>query len=167
MKNLFLNSLILFLPFILALIFLPVNKRFFYQGLKDDCSNHATWIYDRLYNNSKPMDIVFMGSSKTINGINDQLIGDTLNNGMGVINMGYCRLGNNLYYSFLKELIEVRKIKVLVMEVREDENRYSHPVFPYLASFSDVVCAPVLFNKNYLSDYYQYFYYKLEVIKKY
>jgi len=159
------KHIILFLlPVMILILILPVNKRLKYQGLENDCFNHAIWIYDRIYNNSKPMDIVFLGSSRTINGINDKLIEQELKEyNMAVVNFGYCRLGRNLSYALLKEIVSRKKPEYLIIEVSRGEDRYSHPIFPHIANTIDVIFANPFFNRDLLTDILTHFSYKIEL----
>jgi hypothetical protein len=159
----FLKHILVFLiPIVVIIGLLPVNQRLKYQGLKDDCFNHGIWIYDRIYNNPEPIDIVFLGSSQTINGIDDKLISDGTAGGV-VVNLGYCRLGRNFSYALLKDVLSVREIKYVVVEVRENEDRYSHPIFPYIAQSSDVFFPNPFFNRDMLSDMWTHVAYKIEL----
>ncbi|NJM14980.1 MAG: hypothetical protein HC896_06000 [Bacteroidales bacterium] len=164
MKKLLRNIIFFFIPIIVVIAILPVDKRLKYQGLKDDCFNHGIWIYDRLFNNEKPIDIAFIGSSHTINGINDKLINENIECGK-VVNLGYCRLGRNLSYVFLKELLTQKHIKHLILEVREDEDRYSHPIFPYVANSRDVLLPNPFFNRDILADIWTHLSYKTEIFQ--
>ena len=166
MKKLIRNIIFFLTPVLLIIIILPVNKRLVYKGLKGDCFNHGIWIYDRIFNNEKPIDIAFIGSSHTINGINDKLISENIDYGKAV-NLGYCRLGRNLSYVLLKDLISQKKIKILILEVREDEDRYSHPIFPYVATSRDVLLPNPFFNRDILSDIWTHLTYKTEILQDY
>ena len=166
MKKLMKNIILLLLPVLVLIIVVPVDKRLNYQGLKDDCFNHGIWIYDRIYNNKTPIDIAFIGSSHTINGINDKLISKSTNNEEAV-NFGYCRLGRNLGYVFLKEIISKKQLKHLILEVREDEDRYSHPIFPFVANSNDVLLPIPFFNRDILSDIWTHLTYKTEILQDY
>lgn len=164
MKKLIVNLMVFLLPVFLVLALLPIGKRQRYLGLKDDCFNHGIWIYDRIYENPAPVDIAILGSSLTINGIDDQLISDSITNGEAV-NLGYCRLGRNLSYVLLKELVSQKRPSHLVLEVREEEDRYSHPVFPCLASTGDVLLPNPFFNRDLLSDIRVHLLYKVEIVQ--
>lgn len=164
MKKLIINTLLFLIPIVIFIIVLPIDKRLKYQGLKDDCFNHGIWIYDRIYNNDKPIDIAFMGSSHTVNGIDDKLISENIQLGEAV-NLGYCRLGRNLSYVLLKDLIAEKKIKHLILEVLEDEDRYSHPIFPYISSTYDVLLPTPFFNRDIISDLWTHFVYKTEILQ--
>lgn len=164
MKKLVYKILLFLLPLFVGIILIPVDKRLIYKNLDNDCFNHGIWIYDRIFNNEKEINIVFLGSSHTINGINDQLISEELNE--NAVNMGYCRLGRNLHYILLKEIFSVKKTRKVVLEVRESEDWSSHPVFPHIASDKDVFFTPLLFNLDYISDLWVHLTYKLEILQK-
>ncbi len=164
MNRLYKHIILFLLPALILILILPVNKRLKYQGLENDCFNHAIWIYDRIYNNSKPLDIAFLGSSRTINGINDELIEQELKEyNMAVVNFGYCRLGRNLSYALLKEIVSRKKPGYLVLEVSRNEDRYSHPVYPHIAGTADVAFANPFFNRDLLADIRTQLTYKIEL----
>lgn len=166
MKKLFKNIALFLLPLIIGIIILPVDKRMKYGGLKDDCFNHGLWIHDRIFENNSPVDVAILGSSHTVNGVNDELLDSSLL-GKKVVNLGYCRLGRNLSYVLLSELLEEKKPALIVLEVRENEDRYSHPIFPYLASDKKVMFPVALFNRDFFSDYWTHFSYKVELTQEY
>ena len=167
MRKLYKNIVLFFTPLLFILLVAPVNTRLKYQELKNDCFNHGIWIYDRIQNNSKPVDIAFLGSSQTINGINDKLIETEMNKtGLSVVNFGYCRLGKNLIYVLLKEIVKTKHPKYVIIEIKGDEDRYSHPVFPYIADTRDVVLANPFFNRDLLGDMYLHFFYKMDLIQE-
>lgn len=164
MKKFIKNIGIILAPVLLLIFLLPVHRRDRYAGMKDDCFNHGIWMYDRLHENKKAVDIAFLGSSHTINGINDELIEDSLKKyNLNVANLGYCRLGRNLTYTLVKEIITTKKPKVIIIEVLEDEDRYSHPVFPNIGYFSDLAFPTLLFNRDIVSDWKEAFLYKLQL----
>ncbi|MCF8368580.1 MAG: hypothetical protein K9G76_06020 [Bacteroidales bacterium] len=166
MKKLLINIVLFILPIWIVVLLLPVNKRLLYLGLENDCSNHAKWIYDRLNNNTKPIDILFLGTSQTLNSINEKIIERELNpKVLHIANMGYCRPGRDLAYVLLKETLLTKNPKVVFIEVREDEGRYSHPIFPYLAKTSDVLMANKFFNRDYFTDVWTHFIYKLDIFQ--
>jgi hypothetical protein len=161
-------KLFLFLVPIAALLaWLPVNKRLKYQNLSTNCFNHGIWLYDRLHNNPRNASIVFLGSSRTVNSIDDKTIEAGLATKQSeVVNLGYCQLGMSLTHELVKDVVANKKPKAIIIEVREDEDRYSHPVFPYVAQTKDVLTSPLLFNPDYFSDGYKNIYYKLEIVHK-
>ena len=76
MKRFIKNILILIIPFLVGVLLIfkaPYSKEFAYSFRKNvDCN--TSWIYYRLFQNNKPIDVAFMGTSHTGCGINDSLI---------------------------------------------------------------------------------------------
>jgi hypothetical protein len=166
MKKLAVRSMFFAILFITLLLLIPIPKKLHYQCLNQDCFNHAQWLYNRIYENPKKIDLVFLGSSHTINSINDSLIQQRLQHtNLNYTNLGYCRLGPDLYITLLNQILQKHSPKTLVLEVREDDNRYSHPVFAYLASGKDILQQPILFNRDYISNIYAHLKYKIEIIQ--
>lgn len=166
MKRLILHIILFLAPVFTMILLLPINKRYKYQYLEHDCFNHALWIYDRMHINPAPVDIAFIGSSHTVNGINDRLIEELLgDSSVHVANFGYCRLGRNLSYVMIKELLATKKPKLIILEVRGDEDWFSHPIFPYIADQRDVYLPWLLYNRKLPNDLYTATGYKIEILK--
>lgn len=166
MKRFLIHLFAFLAPLFLLLFIIPINERMFYKNLSEDCMNKSVWVYDRIFNNPKSTDIVFLGSSHTINGIDDALIEKQISEtSLNVVNLGYCRIGTNLEYILLKRITSVKNVKALVIEVREDEARFGHPIFPYLASSAEVFSSPVFINNSLFDDYYKHCYYRLEIMR--
>lgn len=166
MKKLYKNSLLFLIPIFLAVIFLPINQRLKFKGLKNDCLNHGSWMHDRLFENEQAIDLAFIGSSHTISGVNDELIDGQLKD-RTITNLGYCRLGRNLSYVLLKELLVEKNPQAIILEVREDEDRYSHPIFPYLGESKEVLWPALLFNRDMVDDITTHLSYKVELTQEY
>ena len=165
MRGFYKNIALFCLPIALALIVLPINNRQRFQELKLDCLSHGLWVHDRIYENETPIDVLVLGSSHTINGIDDKHVEKEMDNGLHVASLGYCRLGRNLSYTLLKRTLEAKQPRILVLEVREDEDRYSHPIFPHIGETSDVLTANLIFNRDYLDDLVTHFQYKTELMQ--
>ena len=167
MKRLYKNITLILFPILIVLTLIPIDRRLKYQELKNDCFQHGIWIYDRLYNNDKPIEIAFLGSSRTINGINDKLIEEKIGNPqMNLVNFGYCRPGRNLHYIIAQDILKTKTLKKLIVEVRDDEDRYSHPIFPYIAENNDILLASPFFNRDIFIDLYHYYGYKLQLLQE-
>ncbi|MCF8332185.1 MAG: hypothetical protein K9H84_07010 [Bacteroidales bacterium] len=164
MKKLYSHIILFLIPVIAFLILIQPNKRLRYTGLKDDCFNHGIWVHDRIFENPDPFDIAVLGSSHTINAVNDEIM-DSLTNDKSVVNFGYCRLGRNLTYVLLKDILAEKSPETIIVEVREDEDRYSHPVFPLVANTTDVLLPVALFNRDIFADMWTHFSYKTELFR--
>ncbi len=159
--------LLCLIPVLLLVYLFPIEQERKYASLELDCSNRGVWIYDRLYQNKRPIDLAFLGSSHTINSISENSIQQSANcDQLSIVNLGYCRMGRNMSYVLLKELLANKTVKSIVVEVREDEDRYSHPVFPFLANSADVLGASLLYNRNYFVDNWQHIAYRCELIQE-
>lgn len=168
MKRFFLNIFIFLTPAMVIILLVPVNARFRYEGLKNDCFNHGLWIYDRIHQNEKPVDLALLGTSLILNAADDEYIEQELQKDgyhLAVANFGYCRHGRNLSYILLKELVENKEPAMLLLEVRDNESRKGHPVFPYMARSLDVVGAWPFFNGKWLSDWWIHVVYKMEILQ--
>ncbi len=159
MKRLTINIVLFFLPFLIGIIvlfFIPINKKFSYNFVKGECDNKASWIYHRIFEDERKIDIAFTGASQTSCAVIDETIEKELKNrlkeNINVANLGYCRRGRDLQYIMLKELFKHKKPSILIIEVAEDEPKKSHPVFPYLAENSDLWGSFVFFNQRYFSN---------------
>ena len=172
MKKLAKNIILFFFPFLIGiaiLFYLPVNKKFSYNFVKGECDNKASWIYHRIFEDEKQIDIAFTGASQTSCAIIDETIEKELTNLSGkninVANLGYCRRGRDIQYVMLKDLFEYKKPSVLIIEVAEDEPKKSHPVFPYLAESSDLLYSLIIFNQRYFSNLWKGTAVRFEYIK--
>lgn len=172
MKKLAKNIILFFFPFLIGiaiLFYLPVNKKFSYNFVKGECDNKASWIYHRIFEDEKQIDIAFTGASQTSCAIMDETIEKELINHSGknikVANLGYCRRGRDIQYVMLKDLFEHKKPSVLIIEVAEDEPKKSHPVFPYLAESSDLLHSLIIFNQRYFSNLWKGTAVRFEYIK--
>lgn len=159
MKKFFVRLAGLAAPVVLALIlflWVPIEKKYAYQYLKGDFSK-AGWIYKRMYEKTDPVDVVFIGTSHTLNGVNDSLIEASLSMKLGnhvkVSNLSLNHPGANAEYAIFKDLLKTKKPKMLVLEVREVEARFSHFAFPIIADRDDMLMPEIVPNVYLFRDY--------------
>ncbi len=158
-----LPTLILAIPVTL----LNPDRKYSYNHLNIDCNNRAKWIYYRLFTDTTSIDIALINSSKTMNSVDDSLLQTNLSAKESVINisnLGYCRLGRNLDFVICRDLIEQKHPKMIVLEVREDESKFSHPMFPDLATGHDLIASPIWMNRNYFEDWIRFFHSRRSLI---
>ncbi|HAD96717.1 MAG TPA: hypothetical protein DCG19_04880 [Cryomorphaceae bacterium] len=165
MRRLTLHILFFLLPPLLVLYFFPVSEKAIFAGIENDCAGRGKWVYQRLYHSKTPVDMAMLGSSKTIHSVNSERLEPYLS-GWHVANFGYCRYGRNLQLSLLKRILSEKKPKVVIMEVRAEENPYSHPVYPYIATNGELLTNYPLFNKDWLSDEFTAAQYRLQLIQE-
>jgi hypothetical protein len=135
---------------------LPHDRYVRFQNLTDPAVVKSTWIYERIHFDPTPIDVAFIGTSHTVFGIDSATIEDACTKAGGAdchtVNLGLEHLGRNLHWLFLRELLENRKPRLIVIEVQETEFRALHPAFGYLANVGDIISAPILINTSFLTD---------------
>lgn len=123
----FIKHIIAFsIPFVLGIIVLfvlPVDKKFSYQFVKGECNNTASWIYYRVFENEKSIDIAFSGASHFGCGIMDELIEKEVNvnsaKKLNVANLGYCRGGRDIQFVILKTSLSTKNQKYFLLKLRK------------------------------------------------
>ena len=143
------------LVFWCAVIVLPHDKYLRYESLNDHVAPNAYWIYQRIHSDQTPIDVAFVGSSRTGRSVNTARLQNDLA-GQGVkahaVNFHIVKTGRDMQYVIAKELLTHRKVKLLVVEMTELEDRKSHRDFIFLADAMDVIRAPIFINLSYFAD---------------
>jgi hypothetical protein len=155
---------IIFFPVLVLVgtVFLPHDRYIRWQDMQVESFARLGWIYERIHFDPTPIDIVFIGTSRTIAGIDASAVGETIaeavsNSGTStrafhITNFGISMSGRNLHWLIVRELLESRKVGMLVLEIFENETRKSHPLFVYPAEVSDVLDAPIFINFDYFQN---------------
>ena len=143
--------------FIGVLFIWPFDKQYAYRFIANDCSDKGAWIYDRIFYNQQPVDIALIGSSRTKAYGIETVMEDSLRKhglALSVANFGYCRWGRNMDHTLIKDILKAHKIKYLILELHEEEERLSHIDFGYIADSRDVVAPVLFFDQQYFRDIY-------------
>ena len=139
-----------------AVSFLPHNRYLRFSSLHASSVMKSSWIYERIHFDPTPTDIVLIGSSHTVFGVDSARVEEHYRSVSGhdlhVVNFGLQHLGRDLQYVLAREVLRTRPVKLLVIEVQEGESRSLHPAFGSLADAADVIDAPALINTGYLSN---------------
>jgi hypothetical protein len=138
-----------------GMIVLPQDRYLRYQALNDHSAPQAYWIYERIHFDPTPIDVAFVGTSRTGRSIHTaRLEADLARRGIAAkaVNFYVFKAGRNMHYAVAKELLEHRSVKLLVVELTEWEDRKPHPDFVFLADAGDILGAPLWVNFNYFSD---------------
>ncbi len=158
MKKFIQHTLLFLLPVLTGAVILfnlPTDKKRAYHYLTDDCEGRGAWMYRRIFESKEPVNIAFLGTSHTINGINDTLVNKYLlgsGSNQTSCNLGYCRLGRDLTYVLMQHLIQQKETKTFVIEVLPDEYMLSHPIFAFLAEAVEVIQPKTFFNRSYFGN---------------
>lgn len=149
-------------------LFQPLDREYAWKSLPDDCDGRGAWIWHRLYADTLPVDIAFLGSSHTIDGIQDTLISSAFDkNGTGKIaaNLGYCRFGREMLSVIARDLFTRKKPRYVIIEINEEMTRSSHPVYPYYAQTEDVLAPASFLQSAYPSNVYEAFLARLSQLR--
>jgi hypothetical protein len=128
-----------------------------FQLVKDTQYTEAQWIYERIHFDSRPIDVVVVGPSRTWFGVIPSRMEEDFGSrgwSMGVVNFSLLGPGRNLNYVIVKELFDAkRQPKVLVIGISDKPARwFGHPAFRFVADASDVAQAVFPSNLNYLAN---------------
>ena len=158
MRQFLIHTTLFGLPFLGLLLWLywaPFPAKDRYNEIQKDCQT-GMWLYERIHENPKPIDIAFIGTSRTMCGIIDTLVRDTLHARTGhphmPANMGVCRNGVNLHALILRDLLAHKHPQYVVVEVHTRMPINSHVHFPMLANAADVLLPASALNSGYFED---------------
>ena len=119
-----------------VLVFLPTPVTTGYAVLQDICG-HGDWLYHRIKEDPRPVDVAFIGSSLTMCGIHDSLLtavlGARLQKSVQVANLGTCFFGRDMHLMMVQRLLAHRLPSHVVLEVRTQENKGLNKSFYKLA----------------------------------
>jgi len=149
---------------LLAVLFAEPDKSFLFANDSGDCNGRSIFMYNALYNNPNQADVLLVGSSKTMNGINDSMLNRL--GGQKFLNLGYCRFGRNLDYFFVEQYCHLHHPKALVLEVREHESQGSHPVSPFLLPLDQLAVSAFCMSGDFFPDLYNKWLCNLKFIRK-
>jgi hypothetical protein len=124
----------------------PMQSRL--STLKADGRRVAA-LYRRLAVDRTPVDVAFIGSSHTVNGIDAQGVQASLA-GLGVqarvANLGMFVMGRDLQLFLVRQLVAFKRPNILIVEINEHVAPLGHPYLPYVGDASDLVAAGVPLN---------------------
>lgn len=134
---------------------LPDNPYQRWQLVENTLFANATWSYERIYFDPRPVDVAIIGSSRSQIGLSAPRIAARLA-ALGapatVANMSVIEDGRNIEWAIADELFRVKHPKLLVVLINEDFNRWGHPGFKYVAPAAAVAWPPAAFLHNSLYD---------------
>lgn len=148
-------SVLIVLLILAAILLLPIDRRYQYAFVQNDCTAKSNYIYHRLYEDSAGIDIGFIGSSHTMCGVNDSIVDFHLKQSgidINIANLAICRIGRNMDYAIIKDLLKTKHPRVIVLEVKQEEPDLSHPEFGYRADISDVLIPSSIVDAHYFTD---------------
>lgn len=125
---------------VLAIV-IPDNKAARYNQTTGD-ARKGKWVFDVLHS-SATIDVAFFGSSYTLQAIDPRVVEEALDHRQSVFNFAMPYAGRDLEYVLVKETLQAKRVKVIVVQLRVREGRTSHPHFCELADKQDLATAPL------------------------
>lgn len=122
----------------------PYQRRTQFDGTIYDTTR---WIYERTHFDPAPVDVAFVGASRTMLAISaPRLKADLAARGIvaEVVNFGVIGSGRNIHWLNLEELIVAKRPKLLVLEVNETPYPYGHQAFGPVAPNIEILAPPLL-----------------------
>jgi len=145
---------------------LPHDPYVRYQRFDQTIFSKLTWIYERIHATDEPIDIVFLGSSRTGRGANSELVEAYLNDsgvGLHAVNFSLPAAGLDVRSTILHEILSRKKIKLVVYGVVETLPRGGHQAYGDLAPVNEILRAPFFVNQNLPGNYARLPYRQMEL----
>ena len=134
---------------------LPEDPYQRWQLLDGTIHAHARWIYERTEFDPTPIDVAFVGPSRTEMGVNAPRLSAALAaRGLPshVVNFSLPESGRNINAVLVEEMLRRKTPKLLVLGVTEKPSRFGHSAFKFIAPRSQIVAPGYWADFNYLSD---------------
>jgi hypothetical protein len=149
-------AVVITLVLIVAASLLPHSRYIRFNSSHEPVLHKVKWIYQRLHFDPTPIDVVFIGSSHTVYGIDAEQVEEVATKVSGehihIANFALIHPGRDMDYLVTREVLKTKRPHLLVIEVQEAEPRATHVAFYRFADVSDVVLAPMIINTHYFSN---------------
>jgi hypothetical protein len=126
-----------------------------WQLLDGTIHERARWIYERVHFDPRPIDVMFVGPSRTARGVDPLQLQDLLSSPgrpVRVVNFALPENGRNMNEVIVEEALKTKTPKLIVIGVIEKPSRFGHPAYKYIAPRHLMVNPGYLANADYLSD---------------
>lgn len=137
-------------------LLLPTDRYQQWQLLNGTMHERSKWMYERIHYDPKPIDVVFVGSSRFVLGIDAPRIAEGLRaRGMKdaeVVNFSLAEAGRDVHEAIIEEMLTAKRPKLIVIGVQDKPSRFGHPAYKYLASQHGLLDPGYAFNANYLPN---------------
>jgi hypothetical protein len=131
---------------------LPHDPYIRWQSFSGTMFERARIQYERLHFDPAPVDVLFVGSSRTAAGINPPMLEAYLRekgHPLRVLDMSLPASGMDIRVAQVREALRAKPgIKLIVIDVPEGLPRDGHQAFGDLAPAPEVLSSPLLVNRN-------------------
>lgn len=131
---------------ILVCCLLPTQPYARFRAVANTDYIKAGWIYERLNFDPTPIDFAFVGSSRTLLGIDSEQIENAINADGAhwhVENIALPHLAQDLPYLTVRLLLEKKRPRILFLETDYIGDWHDNPVYPLLCDLDDLIPTPV------------------------
>ena len=135
--------------------FLPDDPYQRWQLLDGTIHANARWIYERSHFDPRPIDVVFLGPSRTGAGVNAPRLMSALDaRGLrsNVVNFSLPEAGRNSNWAVAEEVFAAKKPKLVILGVTEKPSRFGHSAFKYVGEASAIADPGYPSDFHYFSD---------------
>jgi len=131
---------------------LPHDPYIRYQSTKGTIFERTRFLYERLHFDPTPIDVVFIGSSRTAGGVDPGMLEQQLEQrglDLHVANLSMPASGMDIRVVEAREALRSHpEIRLMVISVVEAFPRDGHQAFGDLATTQDILGSPWLVNRN-------------------
>ncbi len=134
-----------------AVIALPHDPYIRYQSFQGTIFTRLKWVYERIHFDPAPVDILITGASREGAGIvAPELEAELRERGRPyrVANFSLPASGMDIRLTILREVLETKKPKLVIVSVVEQLPRDGHQAFGDLARPGEILAAPRLINRT-------------------
>lgn len=136
----------------IASVFMPHDPYIRWQSLNGTMFERAAHQYERLHFDPAPVDVIFIGSSRTARAINPRAIRQAFAKEgapINVVDLSLPSSGMDIRVSQARAALKAHpETKLLVVSVVEALPRDGHQTFADLASARDIFSSPLVINRN-------------------
>ncbi|MEO0586227.1 MAG: hypothetical protein AAF078_01180 [Planctomycetota bacterium] len=137
-----------------VLVALPDDAYVRFQQLGGDFVK-AQWVYERIVFDDAPIDVAVLGTSRTMDAVDSGMLSEAVSAaGTPIVaaNLAVPQHGRNLHRAFLERALEHKAPALVLIEVREIEDRRGHAMFAEVADVDEMLGQPLVLHFNVLSD---------------
>ncbi|MCB1646998.1 MAG: hypothetical protein KDI36_16175 [Pseudomonadales bacterium] len=154
-------GLLLAFALLALLVDMPMEERF--AEIRADNGKYP-WVYEQLTQDDE-LQIAIIGSSHTLNGVDDMLLSRLLNTKTQNLAVSY--MGRDMQFLILSELLKHRKVSAIILEVDTFEGRLGHNYFGLVADFVDVQPLQPYLSLRVFDNLYNYFWIRTKKLFSY
>jgi hypothetical protein len=126
-----------------------------WQLLDNTLQSKTRWIYERIHYDPRPIDVVVVGPSRTVRGVDSRRLEANLKDlgvSAHVANFALPQGGRDLNDAIVEDMFTAKRPKLIVIGVIEKPSRFGHAAFKYIAPRGLLADPGYPTNLNYLSN---------------